>query len=149
MGGGSKEGAALRARFLKENPGLAVLIETVKQMAAKGYLIGIDGRKLWMRRNEDGEVMAHKALNTLLQAAGAIVMKYAMVILDNWVTQAGLRAWKVIDMHDEGQWECHPEDVGKLKELMSQCVRVAGEYLGLNCPLASGAICGANWYETH
>lgn len=149
IGGSSKDGAAIRDAFLKANPKLAELIERVKQQAAKGYLIGLDGRKLWMRRNESGEVMAHKALNTLLQAAGAIVMKYAMVYLDQAVKANKLRAFKVIDMHDEGQWECHPDDVDKLKQLMSECVRKAGEYLGLNCPLASDSIDGANWYETH
>ena len=128
---------------------LAALIENVKAQAERGYLIGLDGRKLIMRRGETGEVMVHKALNTLLQAAGAIVMKYAMILLDDQVTALGLRAWKVLDMHDEGQWECHPDDVDKLRSLMDNCVRIAGEQLGLNCPLASDSIAGANWYETH
>lgn len=149
IGGTSRDGAVMRESFLKANPKLATLIETVKQQAAKGYLIGLDGRKLWMRRNEDGEVMSHKALNTLLQAAGAIVMKWAMVYLDQAVKAHKLDAHKIIDMHDEGQWECHPKDVDKLKQLMSECVRKAGEHLGLNCPLASDAVAGANWYETH
>ena len=139
----------MQQAFLKANPKLADLIESVKQQAAKGYLIGLDGRKLWMRRNEDGDVMSHKALNTLLQAAGAIVMKWAMVYLDQAVKFHKLDAHKIIDMHDEGQWECHPKDVDKLKQLMSECVRKAGEHLGLNCPLASDAVVGANWYETH
>lgn len=102
-----------------------------------------------MRKNEFGDVMVHKALNTLLQAAGAVVMKYAMVLLDEQVKSAGLRAWKVVDMHDEGQWECHPEDVPALRKLMDECVRKAGEYLKLNCPLASDSVYGANWYDTH
>lgn len=149
IGGSSRDGAAIRAKFLEANPLLAQLIERVREQAEKGYLIGIDGRKLWMRRNEFGEVMAHKALNTLLQAAGAIVMKYAMVWLDDEVKKANLRAFKVLDMHDEGQWECHPEDVDKLRELMDNCVRRAGEYLGMNCPLASDSVAGGSWLETH
>jgi DNA polymerase I-like protein with 3'-5' exonuclease and polymerase domains len=76
-------------------------------------------------------------------------MKWAMVYLDQAVKAHKLDAHKVIDMHDEGQWECHPKDVDKLKELMGQCVRKAGEYLGLSCPLASDAVDGATWYETH
>lgn len=149
IGGTQKDGAAIRAQFLSANPLLAALIENVKAQAERGYLIGLDGRKLIMRRGETGEVMVHKALNTLLQAAGAIVMKYAMILLDDQVTTLGLRAWKVLDQHDEGQWECHPDDVDKLRPLMDNCVRIAGEQLGLNCPLASDSIAGANWYETH
>lgn len=149
IGGTQKDGAAIRAQFLAANPKLAELIEKTRLQAERGYLIGLDGRKLIMRRDGSGDVMVHKALNTLLQAAGAIVMKYAMVLLDDQVKALGLRAWKVLDMHDEGQWECHPEDVDKLRALMDNCVRIAGEQLGLNCPLASDSIAGANWYETH
>ena len=149
VGGTSKEGARIREAIMKTYPGLAALTERIKKDASRGYLVGLDGRKLWMRRNEDGEIMAHKALNTLLQAAGAIVMKWAMVWLDQAVKHHKLRAWKVIDQHDEGQWECHPQDVEKLRSLMDVCVKKAGELLGLNCPLASDSIVGSSWHETH
>ena len=149
IGGTSKDGAAIRAKFLAANPLLAKLIEETKALAENGYLIGIDGRKLIMRRSEDGQVAVHKALNTLLQAAGAIIMKYAMIDLAEAVKKAGLRAWKVLDIHDEGQWECHPEDVPELTRLMGECVRNAGIKLGCNCPLASDAAIGASWYDTH
>lgn len=76
-------------------------------------------------------------------------MKYAMVILDKKVAEAGLRAWKILDIHDEGQWECHPEDVPALTKLMSKCVEEAGVSLNMNCPLASDAQIGASWFETH
>lgn len=149
IGGTTKDGALIRAKFLEANPLLAKLIEETKALAEKGYLIGIDGRRLVMRKSEDGRVAVHKALNTLLQAAGAIIMKYAMIDLDEAVKTAGLRAWKVLDIHDEGQWECHPEDVQKLTNLMSECVRNAGIRLACNCPLASDAQIGAGWNHTH
>lgn len=149
INGTTKDGTAIRAKFLAANPLLAKLIEETKALAEKGYLIGIDGRRLIMRRSEDGSVAVHKALNTLLQAAGAIVMKYAMIDLHEAVKKAGLRAWKVLDIHDEGQWECHPEDVPELTRLMSECVKNAGIKLSCNCPLASDAAIGASWYDTH
>lgn len=149
IGGTAKDGAAIRAKFLAAYPTLAKLIEETKQIAEKGYLIGVDGRRLIMRRSEDGSVATHKALNTLLQAAGAVVMKYAMIRLNEEVQRLGLRAWKVLDMHDEGQWECVPEDVPKLRAIMDDCVRWAGVHLGMNCPLASDSIMGRSWYDTH
>lgn len=149
IGGTSKDGAEIRAKFLAAYPNLARLIDDTKELAAKGYLIGLDGRKLVMRRSEDGNVAVHKALNTLLQAAGAVVMKWAMVRLDEQVKAQGLRAWKVLDVHDEGQWECHPEDVQALRAIMEDCVTWAGIKLGLNCPLASDSQFGASWLDTH
>lgn len=149
IGGSSKDGAEIRAKFLAANPKLAALIDETKEAASAGWLLGIDGRKLIMRRSEDGNVATHKALNTRLQAAGAIVMKYAMRSLDRKVAEAGLRAWKILDIHDEGQWECHPEDVKALTGLMSKCVEEAGIELNMNCPLASDAQIGASWFDTH
>ena len=149
IGGTAKDGALIRAKFLAAYPNLAKLIDATKDLAAKGYLVGLDGRKLIMRRSEDGNVAVHKALNTLLQAAGAVVMKWAMVRLDQQIRAAGLRAWKVLDVHDEGQMEVHPEDVPAVRALMEDCVRWAGEKLELNCPLASDSQMGASWYDTH
>lgn len=149
VGGGADEGLIMRERFLAENPCIAILIERMTEKAKKGFIIGIDGRKITMRRDAQGKVMAHKALNTLLQSAGAIVMKYAMVFLDKWIKRDGIRCAKVIDMHDEGQFSCHREDVTNLCDLMKLCVKRAGEYLEMECPLASDCQIGRNWLHTH
>lgn len=150
VNGGKDEGAIIRARFLKECPCIAILIERMQDKARVGYLIGVDGRRITMRRDErTGAVMVHKALNTLLQSAGAIVMKYAMILLDKWCVKRGIRFHKVIDMHDEGQITCHRDDWPVLKELCEKCVTKAGEYLKMDCILASEAKVGANWCHTH
>lgn len=89
----------MRARFLAENPCIAILIERMTEKAQSGYIYGVDGRRITMRRDATGKVMVHKALNTLLQSAGAIVMKYAMLFLNKWIERDGVRCAKVIDMH--------------------------------------------------
>lgn len=149
MGGTASDGERLRTQFLRANPRLDETISRVQKEASTGSLKGLDGRRILMRRNYQGEVMVHKALNTLLQAAGAIVMKYSMIWLDTRVKREGLDAWKVMDMHDEGSYDCHPNDVDRLKHLMSQAVTKAGEYLKMNVPLASDCAAGASWYDTH
>lgn len=148
-GGGKEEGAIMRERFLAENPCIAILIDRMTEKAKKGYITGVDGRRITMRRDNQGKVMTHKALNTLLQSAGAIVMKYAMIFLDKWIKRDSIRCAKVIDMHDEGQFSCHREDVTPLCDLMKLCVKQAGEYLKMECPLASDCQVGANWLHTH
>ena len=139
----------MRERFLAENPCIAILIERMTEKAKKGYLIGIDGRKITMRRDAQGKVMTHKALNTLLQSAGAIVMKYAMIFLDKWIKRDGIRCAKVIDMHDESQASVHREDVDAYCKLTTLCVQKAGEYLNMECLLASDCKVGLNWNQTH
>lgn len=147
--GSASDGKAIKDRFFDSLPKLKELIERVKEDAEKGYVIGLDGRKLWLRKDGKGRPMTHKALNLLLQGAGAVVMKYAMVLLDEAIEAEGLDAWKVIDMHDEGQYDVHPKDAKRVMELMDICVKKAGEILGMNLPLASDSVAGHSWKETH
>ena len=147
--GTAADGKRLKATFLAANTALSDLITGVREAGKRGYLIGLDGRRIFLRRDKRGRLQLHKALNTLLQTAGAIVMKYSMVWLDQKVREEGLRVRKVIDMHDESQAEVHPEDVTRYKELARESIKWAGEYLQLNCPLDAEAKSGKNWACTH
>lgn len=151
LGSDAARGAELRATFLRECPCIPVLIEWVQQHAGThGWVPAIDGRKLIMRTDPNtGEVMTHKALNTMLQAAGSIVMKYAMCFLDNWNKRDKLGCHQVIMMHDEFQFTCPWAQVPRLRENIDACVAKAGEFLKMECPLASDSMLGANWYGTH
>ena len=150
VNGSVKKGKELKEKFLKANPNLSRLITSVQKQASTGCLTGVDGRRLIMRKDSrSGEPMVHKALNTLLQAAGAVVMKYSNIILQDWVSVLELDAKQVISYHDELQWEVHEEDVELFQILTNHWVKYAGELLKLNCPLASDSQVGNNWSETH
>jgi len=150
IGKGAREGKAIKAKFLLNNPALASLIKRVTGACGRGYLVGLDGRRLIMRRNPmNGQVMKHKALNTLLQGAGSVVMKHAMVLLDGYIKEGNLHSVKVIDMHDEAQYECLPHEAELHGELAVKSIREAGKLLNLNCPLDAEYKIGANWAETH
>lgn len=150
LGGGKDVGAKLRARFLEQCPCIPVLIEWVQGFAAKnGWVPGLDGRKLLMRREEDGSVAVRKALNTLLQAAGSIVMKVGLCFIENWIKRDNLRAKQVIFYHDEIQFTCHRDDVEKLRALVDGFAKSAGVHFKMECPLASDSMIGSSWYKTH
>lgn len=149
VGGDASDGARLRRRFLKNLPALDNLITRVKKAAKKGWLRGLDNRKIFMRSDANGRIMDHKALNTLLQSAGAVVMKKSMVILDQAVTSENLDVWKVIDMHDEAQADVNPKDSKKYMELAELSVVQAGEHFKLRVPLKASSDKGKNWAETH
>ena len=150
IGGNRAAGKRIKQKFLGNNPKLAEFIARTERAGKRGYLLGLDGRKLHLRRDKfTGQIQTHKALNTLLQAAGAIVMKYSMYYLDKWVQEYKLDVKKVIDMHDEGQAEVHYRDVEMYKLLAVQSIRQAGIHLGLNVPLDGEAKVGTNWAQTH
>jgi DNA polymerase-1 len=73
----------LRQRFLDNTPALAELRERVSIAAQRGYLRGLDGRCLHIRSE-------HSALNTLLQSAGAVVMKKALQIFTEYAPKWNL-----------------------------------------------------------
>lgn len=150
VNGGSEAGKKIRATFLAECPCIPVLIEWSQEHAGRyGWLPGLDGRRLIMRRDRSGNVMVHKSLNTLLQSAGSITMKYSMLFLYDWNKRDNLKSAQVIMMHDEFQFSCPLEELDQLKHNIDNCVRVAGEYLKMECPLASDSMVGRSWVHTH
>ena len=142
VGGTAKDGARLKAKFLSQTPALAQLLGRVGKQAAKGWVPGLDGRRIWVRSE-------HAALNSLLQGAGAVVMKKALVLFDDKVTANKWQIKYVANVHDEAQIECPKdiaEDVGKA---FRQSIIEAGEYFKLRCPLDGEYKIGRNWRETH
>lgn len=142
-----KVGKAARARFMKNLPALGKLVDAVKaKVKAVGVLKGLDGRILGVRSQ-------HSALNTLLQSAGAIQMKRALVILDNKLQSMGLVPGVdyefVANVHDEWQIETTPDLGETIGKEAAAAIKAAGEYYSFRCPLAGDYKVGRNWAETH
>ena len=142
VGGTASHGAKLKQRFLSNTPALESLRERVGRASQRGHLIGLDGRKLWVRSE-------HSALNTLLQAAGAIVMKKALVILDDYAKQWNIDYKFVGNIHDEVQTEVAEAQAEKFGWLAVECLKAAGLYYNLRCPLDGEYQVGTTWSETH
>jgi DNA polymerase I-like protein with 3'-5' exonuclease and polymerase domains len=147
-GGSRATGKRLRTRFLKRIPNLEAVIDGTKEEARGGFVEGVDGRRLWMRR-KDGNIMYHKALNTKLQGNGAIVMKATAIFLDRAVKKCGLDVTKVGDFHDEGQAEVHPDHVEKYIELCKESIVKSGTLLNIKVPLEVKCKIGQSWDQTH
>ena len=142
VGGTSKEGAKLKAKFLEQTPALRKLLERVSKQAAKGFVPGLDGRRIWVRSE-------HAALNSLLQGAGAIVMKKALVLFYDKIKKYKWNVKLVANVHDEFQFEC-PPDIAEIAGLAAKMSIIeAGEYFKLRCPLDGEYKIGRNWKETH
>jgi DNA polymerase I-like protein with 3'-5' exonuclease and polymerase domains len=166
VGGSEKEGARLRKKFLTGLPAIKQLMDDTKLAWGGGnkWLTSIDGGPLFCPS-------AHAALNTLLQSAGAIVMKKAAVIFHErascW-TQYAHNIKAVGNIHDEIQIQvadvpCKmteesmtaatkiitrslPEVVG---EMLSKSIAEAGRYYNLEIPMDGDYKIGDTWKETH
>ena len=144
-------GNADKTKFLKSLPALGKLVRKTQKAVDVGYIEAIDGRRVPLRSK-------HAALNTLLQSAGALIMKVALVILDDKLQQAELTHSEqdtdydyefVLNVHDEFQIETKPEHAEAVGEAAAQAIVEAGEYLDLGCPLAAHFSVGPTWADTH
>ena len=142
VGGDSRDGAELKQRFLRNTPALEDLRERVGKASKRGHLKGLDGRKLWIRSE-------HAALNTLLQAAGAIVMKQGLIILDDYAKQWSLNYKFVGNIHDEVQTEVDEQQADTFGWLAVECLKAAGLHFNLRCPLDGEYQVGTTWADTH
>ena len=141
-GGTRKHGSELKRTFLNNLPALKKLRDRVQQASRRGFLKGLDGRKIYVRSQ-------HAALNTLLQGGGAIVMKKALAMLDSLLKLNAVDAKFVANIHDEWQMEVKESQADFVGELAVGCIEKAGEHFQMRCPLTGEYKIGDNWSETH
>ena len=140
--GSRADGKRLRESFLDSQPSFRALKERVDRAATKGYLKGLDGRKIWLRHK-------HAALNTLLQGGGAIVMKKALILFDNLLRLQTIPAKIVGNIHDEWQVEVPEKQAEHVGALAVRCIEQASKEYNLRCPLTGEYKIGDSWNETH
>ena len=143
VGGTSKEGQKLITNFLRNTPKLERLRERVSEaFTSRGVLLGLDGRKLLVRSE-------HSALNTLLQGAGAIAMKQALVFLHKDLTKQKIPFKLVANVHDEWQIEVPEKYAEQVGRSGVTAITDAGLEFKMNCPLTGEYKVGTSWKETH
>ena len=135
-----KKGSEIREAFVNAIDGLAELLEAIKAAAEKGFIRSIDGRKIHVDS-------PHKSLNYLLQSGAGVLAKRWMVI--NHQNTQELCCSQLAFIHDELQFECHPEHAIDLSASLVRSAEQAGEYYKLRLPIAAEAKQGRDWSEVH
>ena len=146
-GGNAQLGQKLKRKFFSSLPALARLQADVQRKVKHGgELKGLDGRILPIRSS-------HAALNMLLQSAGAVVMKVALVQLFHKINQLrwqhGREYAFVANIHDEFQAEVLPDKAEAFGHLAVESITHAGKQLRMNVRLDGEFKIGNNWAETH
>ena len=147
IGKGQEEGRRIKQEFLNKTPAIKRLREEVERaVRSKGYLNGLDGRQLPIRSQ-------HAALNTLLQSAGALVMKMAtihfVVSMDKLGYKFGPDYALVAHIHDEMQIEARADIADEVGKVCVESIQAAGRSFNFRCPLDGEYRVGSNWAETH
>ena len=137
--------SALYDEFWFQNDALKMLRDRETRFYKRhGFIRGLDGRKLFPRSE-------HSVLNLLFQSGGAILMKYASVIVDKLVEKHELRenAQCLIKYHDEEEWEVDEQYGNFVGALGVQSIELASKYLNLNVNITGEYKVGNNWAECH
>ncbi len=142
-----KRGGEIRRAIMSGITGFKDLDDAVKKRAKRlGKLRGIDGRTLWVRS-------PHSALNLLLQSCGIIVMKRAMLLMPAAFAKAGLiedeHYGMVLWVHDEFQFEAHPDQTELVGQTVAGCITQAALDLGVRTPMSASYKIGNTWKDTH
>jgi DNA polymerase I-like protein with 3'-5' exonuclease and polymerase domains len=136
------KGAELRQAFVSSIDGLAELLEAIKLASNKGYVKSIDGRPIKV----DSQ---HKALNYLLQSGAGVIAKRWMVLNDTATKELGIPCNQLAFIHDELQFETHPNYADSLSSTLKRTAWDAGQYYNLRIPIAAESKQGYSWADVH
>ena len=134
-----KKGKEIRKAYIDAIPGLEKLLEGVHKASERGYVQGIDKRKILVDSK-------HKSLNYLIQGSSAVLAKRWMLLTHENLPPT---ARQLAFVHDELQFECEKKDVEDLKFLLELSAVQAGEYYKLRCPIAAESKSGSTWADVH
>ena len=133
------KGKEIRKAYVDAIPGLKELLEGVHKASERGFVYGLDHRRILVDSR-------HKSLNYLLQGSAAILAKSWMVLAYEYLPKT---ARQLAFVHDELQYEVEEKDLEDLKFLLELTAVQAGEFYNLRCPIAAESTSGMNWAETH
>jgi DNA polymerase-1 len=125
--------------------------ETREQAREQGYVSTVYGRRLYLpeinsRNHQRRQYAERSAINAPMQGTAADIIKRAMIDVDGWLTETGVDARLIMQVHDELVLEVADdaaEAVGR------EIVRLMEGAAKLKVPLRVDSGIGDNWDEAH
>lgn len=142
VGGGAREGQEVLSRFYRNTPALSNLIDRLQKISSKGYVPGLDGRRIIIRSE-------HSALNFLLQGCAAIIAKQWCIEAHKLFKYNQIPVSQVAFVHDEIQIETAERYSESVATVMVEAAKKAGLALNFRCPVDAESKIGKTWFDTH
>ncbi|MEQ9726605.1 DNA polymerase I [Pseudomonas sp. WHRI 8822A] len=152
IGVDSKTAKAYIETYFARYPGVREYMDrTRRQAAEQGYVETLFGRRLYLpairsSRPQERAGAERTAINAPMQGTAADIIKKAMVAVDEWLTESGLDARVILQVHDELVLEVR-EDL--VEQVSAQIRPLMGETVKLDVPLLVEVGVGNNWDEAH
>lgn len=127
--------------FWARNIGLSKLKDRLAKEAKTGYLEGVDGRSICVKRK------AYAAFNSYIQSAGGFLTK----LLTNRIHLTDKE--RVLEMllhyHDESQQQAMECNAEKAVAIIREAEKYVNDYFEFTYPVSLEIKIGKNWKETH
>lgn len=153
IGGGAAEGKVIKETFLASLPKLKSLIDKVQSEAEAGVITSLGNRPVRITKSPgyNGKMSfdTRKALNSLLQSAGATYFKHWMVEVQKGIDRLSIDANIMIAYHDELQISVSDRDIDRLKEVLYYSLTATDKHYELKCRNDIDVKIGDNWHDTH
>ncbi|CAN7360506.1 DNA polymerase I [Pseudomonas sp. LjRoot71] len=138
--------------YFARYPGVLAYMERTREQASEqGFVETLFGRRLYLpdihAKNQALRKGAERtAINAPMQGTAADIIKRAMVRVDNWLSESGLDAKVILQVHDELVLEVREDLVAQVSE---QIKLLMGDAAALDVPLLVEVGVGDNWDEAH
>ncbi|MCK5444772.1 MAG: DNA polymerase I, partial [Rhodospirillaceae bacterium] len=146
------EAAEYIKAYFERFPGIRDYMDRTKQQAADNeYVTTLFGRRCFVPGiNDKNPAMRgfseRAAINAPIQGGAADIIKRAMVRLPGAISDAGLKAKMLLQVHDELIFELPKAEVDKTRKLVKSVMEGAAQ---LDVPLVVDVGVGDNWGEAH
>ncbi|MBX9915062.1 MAG: DNA polymerase I [Pseudomonadaceae bacterium] len=147
-----KQAQAYIERYFARYPGVLAYMERTREQASEqGYVETLFGRRLYLADIHSKNAGLRKgaertAINAPMQGTAADIIKRAMVLVDNWLSESSVDARVILQVHDELVLEVRDDLV---PEVSAQLQALMGAAAELAVPLLVEVGVGANWDEAH
>jgi DNA polymerase-1 len=138
--------------YFRRYPGVKrYMDETREQAREHGFVSTVMGRRLYLpeissRNHQRRQYAERSAINAPMQGTAADIIKHAMINVDRWLTESGVDARVIMQVHDELVLEVESGAAQNLAEELSARMEAAAQ---LRVPLKVDFGLGSNWDEAH
>ncbi|MBW2941101.1 DNA polymerase I [Zhongshania aquimaris] len=149
---GRKEAQEYIDLYFERYPGVLRYMDETRVLASeKGYVETLFGRRLYLPEINASNGMRRQAaertaINAPMQGTAADIIKRAMISVDRYLSESGVDARMIMQVHDELVLEVAPAALDSVKAEVIKLMMAAAD---LSVPLEVGMGVGANWDEAH
>jgi DNA polymerase-1 len=135
--------------YFRQFPGVKDYLDGIRRLAAEqGYVETLLGRRRYfpnLKTQTDRNIRnreEREAINAPIQGTAADIMKVAMLRVPAALSQAGLSARMILQVHDELVLECPEVELDRTAQVVQDIMESAYQ---LDVPLLTEARFGSNW----